>query len=110
MTLASELSSASGLRSLELSTVSDLGPTLEPGSLPSSLTRLCCVPAPSGLGADEPGPGPGPGPVPSTLPDLILDLPRLVYLDISGKSNSRVGGATGGVGQRGGSEAGLNAG
>jgi hypothetical protein len=57
----------------------DSGPQLEPCCLPASITRLCTVPAPGpeeGAHVDE-----GLG---WPLPEQLLALPRLKYLDVSG--------------------------
>eukprot|EP00887_Chlorella_sp_A99_P005088 scaffold25.g5088.t1 len=56
---------------LELSTVSDAGPGLSPGCLPTSLRKMVSIPSPSG---DAGG---------TALPAAILSLPLLEYLDVS---------------------------
>ncbi|KAL4421239.1 hypothetical protein ABPG75_010530 [Micractinium tetrahymenae] len=71
------LAALTSLVHLELSTSSDNGPLLDPACLPTTLTRLCCVPAPGEAPAD------GEGPVAAALPEQLLALPRLHYLDVS---------------------------
>lgn len=58
----------------------DMGPMLLPGSLPSSITRLCVVPAPARFPPALP-PDVN-GIVPAELPEQLLALP-LAYLDVS---------------------------
>ncbi|EFN50986.1 hypothetical protein CHLNCDRAFT_55443 [Chlorella variabilis] len=81
--VGSPLGALSSLVHLELSTTEDIGPSLEPGCLPASLTRLCCVPAPASapppLGDDD-----WPGLAEAQIPEEALALPHLVYLDVSG--------------------------
>lgn len=79
ITLCSHLSALTCLAHLELSTLSDDGPLLEAGCLPPSITRLCCVPAPGELAGEDLEQGP----VTSQLPDQLLALPHLQYLDVS---------------------------
>ncbi|KAL4855758.1 Protein scribble [Chlorella vulgaris] len=80
------LAALTSLVHLELSTVEDLGPVFEPGCLPASLSRLCCVPAPAeDLEAvlDEQGDVVLVGGARCAIPDQVLALPRLAYLDVS---------------------------
>ncbi|KAL4421674.1 hypothetical protein ABPG77_001215 [Micractinium sp. CCAP 211/92] len=78
MVVHADLAALTTLDHLEISTSSDNGPLLYPGCLPASLTRLCCVPAP----AEQPAPD-GLGPAISAMPEQLLALPRLRYLDVS---------------------------
>lgn len=57
----------------------DDGPLLERDCLPHSLSRLCLLPAPTPplVGAPQQQFG-------AQLPEMLLQLPRLVYLDVSG--------------------------
>ncbi|PRW32494.1 leucine-rich repeat-containing [Chlorella sorokiniana] len=80
MTVSTAMASLTSLGHLELSTVSDMGPMLLPGSLPPSITRLCIVPAPVRFPPALP-PDMN-GIMPAELPDQLLALP-LVYLDVS---------------------------
>lgn len=79
--MTTALASLSQLAHLEMSTASDDGPQLDPGCLPPGVTRLCCVPAPT--------PAPPEGepeallPPHAALPEQVLALPGLVYLDVS---------------------------